>query len=133
LIATADQARIEDFDVVDHVKQIVELFLEQVRAAARPEAVVRVRQADEATLIVDTLRRLDSSLAGRQRLLKVEADQVAVGRPDLLADDDGELRWRDLLRFQCAVDALVVGDGQMGQTAADGRLYNGFPLGERIK
>jgi len=133
LIATADQARIEDFDVVDHVKQIVELFLEQVRAAARPEAVVRVRQADEATLIVDTLRRLDRTLAGRQRLLKVEADQVAVGRPDLLADDDGELRRRDLLRGQRAVDALVIGDGQMGQTAADGRLYNGFPLGERIK
>ena len=65
--------------------------------------------------------------------VEVEANQVAVGRPNLLADDDLEFRRRKLPRRERAVDALVIGDRQMGQAAADGRLYNGFGLGERIE
>ena len=90
-------------------------------------------QANEATLIVDASGRVDRAEAGRNRVGEVKANEVAVGCPNLLTDDDREFRRRDLLRRERAVDALVIGDREMGQATADGRLYNSFGLGERIK
>jgi hypothetical protein len=90
-------------------------------------------QADEAALIVDAPRRVGSGQTRRDCFAQVQTDKVALGGADLLADDDRELGRSDLAGGERAVDALVVGDRQVGQAAADGRLDDRFGLGERIE
>ena len=95
-------------------------------AAGVAEAVERVRDADQAALLVDRGRRRLGRAPGRHGALQEQADEVAAGRPDLLANDHGErgrlirrgLRGGQVACPQRAVDALVVGDGQVGQAEA---------------
>ncbi len=85
-------AGVVDLDVVHHGSERIEgpLPLGRLGATGRSEPVEWMRQADQATLLVDGGRRLRRGQAGRHRTLQVQADHVAVGGADLLAHDDGQ-------------------------------------------
>src|SRR4051794_15218424 len=82
---------------------------------------------------MDPPGRIDRTEAGGESVLQVQADQVAIAGSDLLADDDAQLGRRKLARRERAIDALVVRDGEVGQTAIDGSLDHRLWFGQRIK
>ena len=99
-------------------------------------AVERVRNADEAPLRPDLLDRLDRVEATPNGSLEEHGDQVAVARPDLLADEDRQSRrvpGRDLAGRKGAVDPVMVGDRQVSQAATGGRSDDGPWRGQRVE
>ena len=65
--------------------------------------------------------------------LQEEADEVAVATADLLAHDDLRRSTGQLGGTLCAVDALVVGDGQVREAQAQRPLDHGCRVGQRIE
>ena len=80
------------------------------------QAVERVLEVDEAALGVDPLGGLDRSQPDWHGVLEKEADQLAVGRVDLLADDHREAR--PLAELERPRDRVVVGDRDDVDTTA---------------
>src|SRR3972149_7632361 len=93
-----------------------------------PEDVVGMRDDDEAALFMDAADGLLRRHASRHQLLEEEADNLALGRLHLLADDDLEAAaglLRQLLDDEGALDLVVVRDGDavdaLAQAALDER------------
>src|SRR5581483_6002819 len=89
------------------------------RAAAgapRPALVERMRQIDESALRVYRLHRLGSGESRRDTLLQKQADDIALARGHLLADQDIQLP-RAVTQAQCSLDAIVIGHGDTRQAA----------------
>ena len=68
-----------------------------------------MRQADQAALLADAARGFGGRQTGRYGLCQVQPNQVALGRANLLADDDRQLGRGGVADSQRAVDALVIG------------------------
>ncbi len=75
-------------------------------------------QADQAALLVDGRCGLARGQARGDGLAQEEAEQVTVGATDLLAHDDLQARGGHRSGSLGAIDALMVGDGQVGQAHA---------------
>jgi len=116
---------------VDEVGDRLELCAAPAPEAA--EAIERVRDADQAALLSDGRYRLDRGETRRHHLPQEDRDQVAVGRLDLLADDDRQFGRGGLASAEGAVDSIVVGDGQMRQTARNRRASHGCGIGNGIE
>ena len=77
-----------------------------------------MRDADQPALLADRRDRLDGRAGpGGTRSLEEDGDQVAVGRLDLLADDDRQPVRRGVAGAQRAVDPVVVRDREVRQAA----------------
>jgi hypothetical protein len=75
---------------------------------------------DEPTLRPDLLDGRESVKPAPDRSIEEHRDQIPLGRLDLLADQDGQWQTfarRDLASLQCAIQAVVVGDGEVSQAA----------------
>jgi hypothetical protein len=89
--------------------------------------------ADQATLLPHGRDRLGRGQAGRHGPLEEEPDQVPRACADLLPDDHGEAVRRGGAGRKGAVEAIVVGDREVGQPALRCRPDDGPRRGERIE
>ncbi len=92
-----------------------------------------MRQADDATLLADGAGCLDSTETGRHDVLQEQTDDVAVASADLLAHDDLKVAPGQLYRALGAIDALMVGDGQVCQAQPPSALDHPARIGQRIE
>ena len=125
VVALERHAAVEDLDHVDlaRLEQADQRLLANVRLAER---VVGMRDRDQAALLVDGIGRLIGGEAARDGPLQEEPDHLAVGRGDLLAQDDRQLVRQAQLRHLVAdgdrsLHVVVVGDGHVGQAALQRR------------
>ncbi len=120
-------------DPIDERRQLVHLGRAEQGAA---EPVERMRDPDEPALCPDVLDRLERVEAAPDRSLQEDPDQVALTRPDLLADEDRQrqrLADRHLASLEGAIDPVVVRDRKVRQAATRRRSDDGPRRGQRIK
>jgi hypothetical protein len=75
-----------------------------------------VWDTDQATLRTDSVDRLVGREAPLDGALDEDRDQVTVEGLDLLADEDGQSVRCGVTGAQCTVDAVMVRDGEMGES-----------------
>jgi len=114
LVAGAQESRIVHLDPVDEGGQASDLCV----APERPsKSVEGMRHPDEPALLADLPDRILRRQPRRHRVDEEDADEVALGRPDLLADDDGQAGRSRRQALESAIDPIVVGDGEVTQAS----------------
>src|SRR5216683_817197 len=74
--------------------------------------VVRVFQVNQCSLVLDSVDRSFWGQPAENPPLEKEADEFSLGRHDLLADDDREASFEELL---CPFDPIVIGQHDGGE------------------
>ena len=92
-----------------------------------------MRDPDEPALVADRGDRLDGGQVTRDRPQEECPDEVAVGRPDLRPDDHGQPVGGGVTRAQRPVDAVMVGDDEVGQAALGGGTCHLHRIRQRIE
>jgi hypothetical protein len=92
-----------------------------------------VRDADQPALLADGHDRFRDRQAGRDRPLEEDGDEVAVGGPDLLADDDRQAVGRGLASPERTLDSIVIGDREVGQAAGRRSADDGLRRGQAVE
>ena len=131
--------------VADHHARVVDLDPVHRRFEGAPGqglqqrstiAVEWMRDADQAALLAHGSDRLGHRQPARHGALDVQRDEITLERPDLLADDHGEVRSVSPCRLaglQRSVDRLVVGDGQVRQAARRRGADDGRRRGQAVE
>ena len=126
----ADDAGVVRLHPVDQLGHRLQPRILEHRAA---ELVERVRDADQAALRPHGLDRLPGRPVRLHRLLQEQRDEVPVRRPDLLPDDDRQLRRRRIPRPQRPLDPVMIRDRQVRQPPRRRRLDHLPRIAQRIK
>ena len=98
------------------------LAIDASRSSEPRMPIERMRDPDQPALLAGRGDRLDRRQPRRDRPLEEHADQVAVERLDLLADDHRQPGRRQLASLERHVDPVVVRDRQVRQPAVARRL-----------
>jgi len=111
----------EDTGVVDDLNTVErqvghKLRDRSVASDGSAHRMERMRGNGEASLRMDERDRVGGGEMRRDALLKIEADQVAIERADLFADDDVDAEVRigtgEPARFESAMDLVVISHGE---------------------
>ena len=89
--------------------------------------------ANEPALLADLGDRLGGRPPRGHGTLEEETDEIAVGRPALLADDHREPGRGCVAGTERAVDPIVVRDGEVGEAAAQGSPHDGARVGQAVE
>jgi hypothetical protein len=126
----SDDAGVVDLDPIDIRGDALEVRLAQDGV---PEPVERMGDPDETALLADGRDRLGGRQARPDGPIQEQADQVAVGRLHLFADDDRQAGRGEVARPEGSVDPVVVGDREVGEAPRGGRPDDILLGGERVE